>query len=128
MKKITIILLLSIYTLSVVGYGVKGFYCCDNLTSVKFSFSENSENQRVKTSDKSDCCKTKYHYFKVKDNYFAADHVNAPAKFLTEIPVFNYSCQPVVFVSQKINIANPANAPPLYNGVSLFIANCTYLI
>lgn len=128
MKKVTIILLLCIYTLSVVGYGVKGFYCCDNLTSVRFSFSQNAENQRVKTSDKSDCCKTKYHYFKVKDNYFAADHVNAPAKFLAEIPVFNSSYQPVLFISQRIIIANPGNAPPLYNGVSLYIANCTYLI
>jgi hypothetical protein len=114
--------------MSVVGYGVKGFYCCDNLTSVKFSFSENAQNYQVKTTDKSDCCKTKYQYFKVKDNHFAADHINAPANFLAEVPVFHDSFKPELFVSQKINIANPGNAPPLYNGVSLFVATCTYLI
>lgn len=128
MKKITIILLLSIYTMSVVGYGVKGFYCCDNLTSVKFSFSENTQSHQVTTTDKSDCCKTKYQYFKVKDNHFAADHINAPANFFAEVPVFLNSFEPILFLSHKVNIANPGNAPPLYNGVSLFEANCAYLI
>lgn len=127
MKKITIILLLGIYTMSVVGYGVKGFYCCDNLTSVKISFAENAHAHAVST-DKSHCCKIKYQYFKVKDNHVGADHLNAPAKFLTEAPVVCVSYQPVSIVSQKINVANSGNAPPLYNGVPVFIANCSYLI
>jgi hypothetical protein len=114
--------------MSVVGYGVKEFYCCNNLTSVKFSFSENAQNHQVKATDKSDCCKTKYQYFKVKDNHFAANNISASANFFAEVPVFHDSLKPVLFLSQKINIANPGNAPPAYNGVSLFVANCTYLI
>ncbi len=114
--------------MSVVGYGVKEFYCCNNLKSVTISFSQDSHNHVSNSHDKSDCCKTKYQYFKVKDNHFAADHINAPAKFLAEVPVFYIPCQAFLFVSHKTNIANPCNAPPLYNGVSLVVANCTYLI
>jgi hypothetical protein len=114
--------------MSVVGYGVKEFYCCNSLTSVKISFSEHAQNHSVKTADKSDCCKTRYAYFKVKDNHFASDLVNSPANFLAEVPAFYSIYQASLFVSPKINIDNPGNAPPLYNGVSLFVANCTYLI
>ena len=114
--------------MSVVGYGIKGFYCCDNLTSVNISFSENTHNHSLTSTDKSDCCKTKYQYFKVKDNHFAADHVNAPANFFPEVQLFTETFQPVLFVSNKVNISHRPNGPPLYNGVSVFIANCTYLI
>jgi hypothetical protein len=114
--------------MSVVGYGVKGFYCCDNLTSVKFSFSENAQNHQVKTTDKSDCCKTKYQYFKVKDNHFAADHISSPLNLFTEVNLFTASFQPVLYAPQKINIANPGNATPLYKGVPIQISYCTFLI
>ena len=128
MKKITILLLLSIYTMSVVGYSVKGFYCCDNLTSVKISFSENAHLHPVKITDKSDCCKTKYQYFKVKDNHFAADHIDSPVKLFTEANLFTASSQPALHASSKIIYANSCNAPPLHNGISLHIYNCTFLI
>ena len=114
--------------MSVVGYGIKGFYCCDNLTSVNIYFSENGHNHSVTSIDKSHCCKTKYQYFKVKDNHFAADHVNAPVKFVAEAQLFSETFEPVLFFSHKANISQQPNAPPLYNGVSLFVANCTYLI
>ncbi|HSN09291.1 MAG TPA: hypothetical protein VLS85_09640 [Hanamia sp.] len=128
MKKITIILLLSLYTISVVGYGVKGFYCCDTLTSLKVSFSDYVHHHAVQSTDKSDCCKEKYQYFKLKDNYVPSHYVNTSLQFVAQVPAIHQSYTPVLFVSPKINIANPCNAPPLYNGVSVFIANCTYLI
>ncbi|MGN6801388.1 MAG: HYC_CC_PP family protein [Ginsengibacter sp.] len=128
MKKIITILFLSVYALSVVGYSVKGIYCCDNLTSVKVSFSDNVHNHVVQSNDNKDCCKQKYQYFKIRDNYFPSHDVNAPSQLVAAIPVNFLSFKPVLFSSQKINIANPGNAPPLYHGVSLFIANCSYLI
>ncbi|MDP4284654.1 MAG: hypothetical protein Q8891_09530 [Bacteroidota bacterium] len=128
MKKITIILLLSIYTMSVVGYGVKGFYCCDNLKSVIISFSQDSHNHVSNSHDKSDCCKTKYQYFKVKDNHFAANHINSPVKLFTKANLFASSFQPVLQVNSKVIYANSYNAPPLHNGVPLHIYNCTFLI
>jgi hypothetical protein len=128
LKKIIAILILSVYALSVVGYSVKGIYCCDNLTSVKVSFSENTHNHSSHSNDKSGCCKEKYQYFKIRDNYFPSHDVNAPAQLVAAIPVNFLSYKPALFTSQKIDIANPGNAPPLYNGVSLFIANCSYLI
>jgi len=127
-KKITLILLISIYAISVSGYGIKGFYCCNSLTSVTISFSESAHSHPLKSSDKSDCCKTKYQYFKVKDNHFAADHIDAPAKLMAEHLVFAVTFQPLLAVSHKANISYTPNAPPLYNGVSLFVANCAYLI
>jgi hypothetical protein len=56
-------------------------------------------------------------------------YVNAPANFLAEVPVFHDPFEPALIVSQKNIIANPGNAPPLFNGGSLFfVANGTYLI
>ncbi len=128
MRKIAIILLLSIYTLSVVGYTVKGLYCCDNLTSVKLSFSDNVHYHSINADDKSDCCKQKCEYFKIKDDYVASHYLNVPLQSVAHA-VLNYSSyRPALFASQKINVSHQSNAPPLYNGVPLFITNCTYLI
>jgi len=127
-KKITLILLIGIYAVSVSGYGIKGFYCCDNLTSVNISFSEITHSHPVTSTDKGHCCKTKYQYFKVKDSHFAADHLNAPAKFVAHVQLFSRSSQAFLFASHKVNISHRSNAPPSYDGVSLFVANCTYLI
>ena len=128
MKKITLILLISIYTLSVVGYGVKGFYCCHNLRSVTVSFSDYSQSHFLYQHDKSDCCKTKYRYFKVKDNHFAADHIDSPVKLFTEAHLFTTSFQPVLHADSKVIYANSCNAPPLHNGVAIHLYNCTFLI
>jgi len=114
--------------MSVVGYGVKGFYCCDNLTSVKISFSENVHNHSLASTDKSDCCKTKYQYFKVKDNHFAADHINSPVKLFTDANLFTASFQPVLHTNSKVIYVNSCNAPPLHNGISIHIYNCAFLI
>jgi|SRR5665647_1751281 len=114
--------------MSVVGYGVKGFYCCDNLTSVKISFSENAHNHSLTSTDKSGCCKTKYQYFKVKDNHIASDHINSPEKFFTLSNLPTPSLQPIFYANYKIIYANPCNAPPLHKGVAIHISNCTFLI
>lgn len=128
MKKITLILLISIYALSVLGYGVKGFYCCDNLKSVTISFTQHDQKSPTTSNDKSDCCKTKYQFFKVKDNHVSADHINSPVKPFTEANLFTGSFQPVLHDRSKIIYANPCNAPPLHNGVPIHIYNCTFLI
>ena len=128
MKKIAIILLLSVYTLSVVGYSVRGSYCCDNLTSVAVSFSQMVHNHSVTPGSDKRCCNQKWQYFKLKDNYVGSHDVTAPLQLVGQAIIY-YSCQrPALFASQKINVTHQSNAPPLYNGVPLFITNCTYLI
>jgi len=127
-KKITLILLINIYALSVLGYGVKGFYCCGNLKSVTFSFTQHAQKSHSTSSDKSNCCKTKYQYFKVKDNHIASDHINSPEKFFTLSNFSIPSFQPIFYANYKIIYANPCNAPPLHKGVAIHISNCTFLI
>jgi hypothetical protein len=123
-KKITLILLISIYALSVLGYGIKGHYCCGNLKSISFSFTQFD----LKSHSDQDCCKTKYQFFKVKDNYVASDQINSPKKVFLEANLFTTSYQYVFYAFDKIIIANPGNPPPLYEGVPIRVADCTFLI
>jgi hypothetical protein len=123
-KKINLLLLISIYALSVLGYGVKGLYCCGNLKSVTFSFTQYD----LKSHSDKDCCKTKYQFFKIKDNHVASDQINSPQKLFTEANLFTTSYQHVFYAFDKIIIANPGKPPPLYEGVPTHVADCTFLI
>ena len=124
MKKISLILLISIYVISVSGYGVNEFFCCGNLESVTFNFTEHYQ----KSHSGKDCCKTKYQFFKVKDNHVASDQINSPQKLFTEANSFTTTYQPAFYGFDKIIIANPGNAPPLYEGVPIHVADCTFLV
>lgn len=128
MKKITVILLLSIYSISTLGLSLKSFYCCGKLESVTVSITQNEQQKCANDDGTSDCCKTKYQFFKVKDNHFVADHVSSPVKHFVELNLFTSSFQVVNYPSEQINVANKSNAPPLIHGVPDYIFNCVFRI
>jgi|SRR5665647_938266 len=125
LKKISLILLISIYAISALGIGITGFYCCGKLQSLKITLNQNSTQNK---DTKNRCCQSKYQFFKIKDNHVAADHINSPVKLFTEANLFTASYQPVLYSFHKIIFTNFGNAPPLYNGVPRHISNCTFLI
>src|SRR5690242_7488454 len=88
MKKAGIILLLSIYSLSIFGVTLKEFYCCGKLKSLTVTISKDTEAGKG-TDD--GCCKTKYHSFKVKDNHVSAADVNLQDRDYVELfPVYAF--------------------------------------
>lgn len=128
MKKITVILLLSIYSVSTLGLSLKSFYCCGNLKTVTVSFSQDEQQEFAKDNGIRDCCKTKYQFFKVKDNHVAGDVINIPALYFSYSHLFTPSLPVINNPSEQINIANKSNAPPLIPGVTSYIFNCVFRI
>ena len=128
MKKITLILLISIYSISTLGVSLKSFYCCGNLKSITVTLTQDERQQSSNGYNTSDCCKTKYQFFKVKDNHFVADHISSPLKHFSELNLFTCSFQVINYPAEQINVAHKSNAPPLLHGVPYYIFNCVFRI
>jgi hypothetical protein len=127
-KKITAILLLCIYSFSTLGLSLKSFYCCGNLESVTVSISQD-EQQKCKDYDgTSDCCQTKYQFYKVKDNHFVGDHIDSPVKQFVVLDLFTSNFQIVNYPSELINPTSQSKIPPLIHGVPDYIFNCVFRI
>jgi len=127
-KKISLILLLTIYALSSFGIGVKEFYCCGKLETKDLVFLQQDKQKTGKPAN-TDCCQNKYHFYKVSDTHAAAVDIFSPAKYFTFLPLNIPTFQGIALASQQLNIAaNGSHAPPPYSGVSIFILNCNYRI
>ena len=128
MKKITAILLLSLYSLSTLGLSLKSFYCCGHLESVTLSITQDEQKQCSNGDNTSDCCKTKYQFLKVKDSYVSADVVNTPDLHFSDFIFNSSSFQAINYSSQDIYIFHQCNAPPLLHSVPDYIFNCFFRI
>ena len=127
-KKLVLIVLISIYTTATFGIGVKSFYCCNKLKSTTITFTVTAKEKCNTKGMKGGCCKTKFQFFKVKDNHVAADNVISPAKSFTDLHFTIPSFQMLTAVPQQIIVAHYSNAPPLHNGLPIYIFNCVYRI
>jgi hypothetical protein len=106
------------------GLSLKSFYCCGNLESVTVSISQD-EQQKCNDSDRmSDCCQTKYQFYKVKDNHFVGDHIDSPVKQFVELDPFTSTSQIINYPSGLIDPASQSKIPPLIHGVAGYIFNC----
>ncbi len=128
MKKVAVILLISIYSLSTFGVSLKGFYCCGKLKSVTVALADEGKNNCNKGSNEKGCCKTKYQFFKVKDNHIATAELTAPVKCFNAPVSFNSFYQPLLFVTKHVETINSSNSPPLHQGIPLFIFNCVFKV
>lgn len=128
MKKITIILLLGIYSLSTFGLSLKSFYCCGKLKSVKVSIAQDQQQKCANDDGTSDCCQTKYQLFKVKDNHVAGDVLSAPALHFSYLHLFTSPYQIVNYSAKKNDVANPSTAPPPHHTVPDYIFDCVFRI
>jgi len=122
MKRTALILLTTVYLLSIADIGVSRFYCCGKLTSVTLTYASADH------TDKGNCCKHEKQSFKVKDN-----HINVASFTFTQLfPVILPASNNWVAVSIE-NIENThtlyrSNAPPDNPGIPLYTINCTYRI
>ena len=126
MKKIAILLLLSIYSLASFGIGVNSFYCCGKLKSVTLSFFEKNVQVPADNSNSS-CCQTKHQFLQVHDTHIAASIAHfyispdlaLPSPFINKVPLFTTT------IGQE---ATTAHAPPLSVLPPLYILHCVYRI
>ena len=128
MKKITAILLLSLYSLSTLGISLKSFYCCGDLESITLSSTQNEKKQCANGDNTSDCCKTKYQYLKVKDSHVTADVIHTPDIHFINLHLNYASFQSINYSSQDIYISHQSNAPPLLHSVPDYIFNCVFRV
>ncbi len=128
MKKLTLILVTLVYTLSTLGMDVSRFYCCGKLKSETFSFFGENHKTCNKGSDDSGCCQTTHHYLKVNDTHIASQVVFSPEKFFS---ILHTDFPSVDLTAPKIPLsflANNINAPPLLQGTLIYIFICIYRI
>ena len=128
MKKVSVILLLSIYSFATLGIEVKQFYCCGKLKSTTIALVENAKEKCGTGNEKRGCCKTKFHTLKVKDTHIASYAINNNIKHFSEIIIFNPSFESIGLGQQQAVVNNPSHAPPLHQGTPLYILNCIYRI
>ena len=128
MKKVAVILLLSIYSLATFGIGVKQFYCCGKLKSTSIALVQDANEKCNMGNAESGCCKTKFHTLKVKDSHIVNYAITNPIKHFSEIITFNSSFESIGLAQQQVVVNNPSHAPPLHQGIPLYILNCIYRI
>jgi len=129
MKKIAIILLTLIYAASTFAIGVKQFYCCGKLKSTDIAFVQQEAKEKDGKADaKTGCCKTEFKSLKVKDTHVTSETINIPAKHFTHLQLFSPSFEVRIQESEQFFIANASHAPPLHQGVPVYILYCVYRI
>ena len=128
MKKIAAILFLTIYSLSVLGIGVRQFYCCGKLKSTSLTLVQESKEKCSNSAAMKGCCKTKFKSLKVKDSHVTTDGnaVNFIKHFTDlDIPVAEFKS--AALANEPVVVANTSHAPP-GKAIPLYIFHCTYLI
>ena len=129
MKKIASILLILVYSLATFGVGLKEFYCCGKLKSVGVAFADFGKDKSCKGDNGDEgCCKTRYHYHKVKDNHLATDCTATQAKLTIDLHLHAISVQPIVLGLGQIAVINGIHAPPFDRQVPIYISNCVFRI
>ena len=128
MKKVAIILLTCIYSLSVLGINLKAFYCCGKLKTITLSLANVHSDKCGKGDNKTGCCKTKSQYLKVKDNHLATGDFTIPIKYHIELASFDLPYQVNAFISDETKVINGSHAPPLHSGIPIYISNCVFRI
>jgi hypothetical protein len=128
MKKIALIFLLSIYTLSVLGVGIRQFYCCGKLKSTRITVVQEAKEKCGKSDKMRGCCKTKFKNFKVKDSHVSTEGIANLVKHFTEVQLFTPAFETITLVNQPTVVANASHAPPPHHGVAIYTLHCVYLI
>ena len=128
MKKISLILMICIYSLSTLGLGVRQFYCCGKLKSTDITFVQESKGKCGMGTEKDGCCKFKFKSLKVKDSHVAADGIATPVKHFTDLHLYTPSFEIITLANQPMNVTNTSHAPPLCCGLPIYILNCVYRI
>lgn len=127
MKKIVLIILISIYSLSAFGVSLKEFYCCGKLKSITVIVADEGKDKCGKADSKDGCCKTKYQFFKVKDKHLTTVDLTTPVKHFTDI-VFFKSIYQSLLLPHRVQVISGSLSPPLHTGVPIYISNCVFRV
>ena len=127
-KRLILILLISIYTSATFGIGVRSFYCCNKLKSTTFVFKPTSTEKCNGKQATGKCCQTKYQFLKVKDTHIVSGDITSLVKHFTESHLYIPSFKATAYIDQTTNITYRSNAPPLHKGLPLYIFHCVYRI
>ena len=127
-KRIILILLISIYTTASFGFSVKQFYCCHQLKSTSIAFTP-STDKKCGMDDKMDnCCKTKYTYCKVKDNHFGESAFTGLSNNYSMIALQSFE-KPNPFTIQVFSILPfYSNPPHLHRAIPIYKLDCIFRI
>jgi len=128
MKKITLIFLITIYSLSVVGLGVRQFYCCGKLKATTVTFVQEVKEKCSSSKAMRDCCKIKYQSLKVKDSHFGTDGIAGFVKHFTSLHLIIPLFQETELTNQPVTIVYKDHELPPQNSVAVYIRNCVFLI
>ena len=128
MKKAALILLICVYSLATMGFNLKEFYCCGKLKSVTVVVDNFPKSGCKSGNNDSGCCKNNFQYFKIKDNYFAA---NDNSDFQSPYPDLFIPVNH--FLAEELNIRNDltvtrGHSPPLITNLPLYISNRVFRI
>ena len=128
MKKILLILLICSYSFATMGFSLREFYCCGKLKSVTLELTPNNKETCSKCNEKKDCCNSKYHFFKVKENHISGKDADVTHKYFLVSGLPPSVVYEISFSSPLIDVINGSHAPPLYTGVPIYISNCIFII
>ncbi|MBS1530041.1 MAG: hypothetical protein JSU01_07020 [Bacteroidetes bacterium] len=123
MKRVVIIILACIYTISCFGMTASRFYCCGKLASVSLSLGIQGKAQ----PDKQKCCKTEKLSFKIKDNHVASNGFNLQSMPAVDMPVQAFQPMTQQPVETDVLLLHAGNSPPGCH-VAIYTFNCTYRI
>jgi hypothetical protein len=127
-KKITAILLTTVYLLSAIGVSATSFYCCGVLRSTSLSIGDLQSKDTKATAKANNCCKTTKQSFKVKDNHFGSGSISLLTKIFPALnqPVIIFNLNTKSFTSA--HAAFNSHAPPFRQHEPIYVLNCTYRI
>jgi len=129
MKKIALILLFFIYSLSTFGIGIKQFYCCGRLKSTNISVLQLDTQEKCSNGDEtSDCCKTKVQSLKGKESHVPPDVTNAPLKYITDLSLFKPFLEIYAIANRPMVVVNRGHAPPWLHATPIHVLHCIYRI
>ena len=129
MKVFANIVLVTIYAISSFGIGIKQFYCCGKLKSTSISYVQKETGGKCGMGKcKRNCCKHKYHFFKLDDKHVASNVLNVPEKQSCEINI-HFPVEQFSWIGHQPSVTSyNSHAPPLHNGLPVYILNCVYRI
>jgi hypothetical protein len=127
-KKLFVIFLTLVYSLSSMGIGLREFYCCGKLKSVHITLSQQETAKCGKGDENSGCCKVKHQFFKVKDKHLLSDYEFTASKHFSQLITPALPLEANSFYTPEFKTSHNIHAPPLEKGIPIFILNCVYRI
>ncbi len=128
MKKYALFIMLCIYTLSSLGFGVNSFYCCGILKSTGLTLGQSFTKGCSKGNEKDGCCNNKFQSLQVKESYVASEKTSTIDQLYTILNFVTPALQVLPVSIPTITISYSTHAPPLRQQIPFYISYCVYRV